>query len=143
MRGLVLGLLVLLHASGALACNGFLGVNYAEINARQILVEGLIRSVRPVRPIREAVVDHAFEIEVRSTLKGPALRSWTVLVTMQGVYSDWPEKGAVYIGFELVDPFHGVGRIRGHRACRPIGIVRATPENLRKIETNIIEDSRW
>ncbi|MBB6488510.1 hypothetical protein GGD46_005826 [Rhizobium lusitanum] len=139
---IVFGLFCFLPPLHGFACTTARGVNYAAINAGQVLIEGVVQSVH----IDQDKGDYVFDVAVRTTLKGAERPSWTIRTRYMELgeisLDAWAAVGTVYIGFDVIDDTLSVGRFQ-NLGCRPYGIVRATPSNLDKIKRNVQEPSIW
>ena len=119
----------------ARACPTTLGMDFASINARTVLVKGAVKAFNVDR--RQS--RYYFELSVIETLKGSERATWNVYTTIgQVAFAGWPNRQPVYIGFDPVDLEEGTGKFP-NLICSPLGIVAATDENLKKIKQNVRE----
>lgn len=131
-RSSLAALLFLSSSSSVFACVAVYNVDFADMNARQVLVEGTVRSVQLDRVHRKYV----FEIKVFQTLKGPAREAWVLTTPFRAhVFTEWHFPDKVYVGFDVVDFDRSVGQFPNF-GCSPLGIVDATEDNLGRIRRN-------
>lgn len=123
----------------AFGCASPLGIDFSEINARVVLVEARVESAY----LDTEKHEYAFKILVNSTIKGPDLPSWTVRTKGRNDHvAKWFINKTVYIGFDISN-LRDATAVFPSWACQPLGIVLATPENLKKIRSNVVEPSAF
>lgn len=121
------------------ACPTFGGTDFARIGNSEVIVEGVVKSYTP----GSSASEYVFNVSVISTIKGPKRKNWRVETAIIGISPEqWVSDKRIYVGFQLLEGSEDKGQLGGS-PCRPLGIVDATPSNLAKIKTRVIEEGSF